>query len=100
MGRRRVQLPEAEIRDSHLALHERARPVRRGGGAPALGDVNGARNGANAVAAGVVIGGSPFGELEEEEGAAPPPLLALLDLLGGFVFGDGLLQLEMEVYGS
>lgn len=111
MAGRRVQLPEAEVRDVHVTLHELAGagarpPVRSGGAAPALGNVNRARYRRNAVvvvvaAAVEVIGRrSPLGELEEEEGVAPPAFLVLLDFLEGFVFGDGLLQLEMEVYGS
>lgn len=42
-------------------------------------------------------GRGPLGELEEEEGVAPPALLVFLDLLGGVVFGDGLLELEVQV---
>lgn len=101
----RVKLPETDIRNPHFTLHERTRPgptcrsVGSGGPAPALGNVNRARNGPNAAALVVSAGrisssgavSRPFGKVEEEEGFAPPALLAFLDFSEGFVSGDGLL---------
>lgn len=108
-----VEFPEAEVRDSGERAGGGAGggPVRRAGPALALGNVNRTGDGGaegsgsgpvNVLGNGVVSEGLldpvPF---EEEESVFPPPLLLLLLVLTGFVFGNGLLELEMNgVYGS
>lgn len=118
-----VKLPKANVRDPHLIFPgggqssgewTRRWPadftVRGGGSTSTFSDINRPGYWSYACMATLdsamiikILGGSATmrRSLEEEEGVLPPPLLVLLDLLGGFVLGNGLLQLEMNcVYRS